>query len=228
MEIPIFLCCSLGPRSVQPVHYPVRDLKLCVGCWWLLRQCWQWLDGGIFRALWWKSHNDHTPRHDVQHLWQGQRQLVRLQQHSAAILRLFVKKFRSKLLNTTFFVPVCSTQVARRSLQTVLQGGWRWLVVQPLPLSQSQRSILHRRSLHAQHGQAWHRWRCGVDELEGQLVFTQGHEHEDQALLRALQINTTGDVDTRQTANGQHERNTRTHLRVMNFSSKRTKVSQWV
>lgn len=60
-------------------------------------------------------------------------------------------------------------------------------MVQPLPLVQSQRPILHRRRLHEADGEARHRRRRGVDELEGQLVLAQGHQHEDQACL-CLQV----------------------------------------
>lgn len=60
-------------------------------------------------------------------------------------------------------------------------------MVQPLPLSQSKRAVLHGRQLHPKDGETRHGRRRGVDELEGQLVLAKGHQHEDQA-LHHLQI----------------------------------------
>lgn len=76
-----------------------------------------------------------------------------------ALMHNFVKVYVGFFIYSIIYripVPVSLNQDSRRSLQAVLQGGRRWLVVQPLPLSQSQWPILHGRSLHAPNGQARH------------------------------------------------------------------------
>lgn len=108
--------------------------------------------------------------------------------------------------SSSFPVHVCCFQDAGRSLQAVRQGGRRWLVVQPLPLSQSKWAILYRRSLYVKNDKARHRWRCGVDELEGQLVFTEGHQHEDQTFLCLQIIMQKGRARATQTGNCQNKR----------------------
>lgn len=57
----------------------------------------------------------------------------------------------------TSLIHVCWLQESRGSFQTVFQGGWRRVVVQPLPFLQPQRPLLHGRSLYAADGQARHR-----------------------------------------------------------------------
>lgn len=86
------------------------------------------------------------------------------------------------------YLYICELQDPWRPLEAVLQGGRRRLVVQPLPLGQSQRAVLRGRQLHAKDGETRHGRRRGVDELEGQLVLAEGHQHEDQTLRRLRMI----------------------------------------
>lgn len=86
--------------------------------------------------------------------------------------------------------------------KAVLQRRRRRMVVQPLSLIQPQRKILLGRLLHQIHGQARHRWRHGVDELEGFLVLPQVYEHEDQTFLPAVDASKHTDAQRHATTNG--------------------------